>query len=126
MLVHAAEVSDELAAQILSAGARALVRKQAPPKDVLRALHALVGGQVYVDAALAGASDAARPRIDLTAREREVLTLLARGCGQREIGERLSIDTETVLTHIEKAQTRLSARTPTQAVANAIRLGLVR
>ena len=61
----------------------------------------------------------------LTAREREVLGLLADGLAHEEIAQRLGIGSETVRTHVRKASSRLGASTRTQAVATALRLGLI-
>ena len=63
--------------------------------------------------------------IRLTARERDVLELLAQGLQHEEIGRRLGIGSETVRTHLRKATERLGAATRTQAVAIAIRRGLI-
>jgi DNA-binding NarL/FixJ family response regulator len=61
----------------------------------------------------------------LTPRELEVLGLLADGLAHDEIAQRLGIGSETVRTHVRKASSRLGASTRTQAVATAIRLGLI-
>jgi DNA-binding CsgD family transcriptional regulator len=61
----------------------------------------------------------------LTARERDVLELLARGLRQEQIAARLGIGAETVRTHIRNASERVGAATATQAVAIAIRHGLI-
>jgi DNA-binding CsgD family transcriptional regulator len=61
----------------------------------------------------------------LIARERQVLVLLADGLAHDEIAKRLGIGSETVRTHVRKASSRLGASTRTQAVAIAIRLGLI-
>ena len=61
----------------------------------------------------------------LTAREQEVLEALAQGLSDREIGERLSIGTETVRTHMAKILDKLEVHSRLQAVVYAIRLGLV-
>ena len=64
-------------------------------------------------------------RTALTKRELEVLRLLADGLRQEEIGRRLGIGPETVRTHVRKASGRLGAATRTQAVATALRQGLI-
>jgi DNA-binding NarL/FixJ family response regulator len=61
----------------------------------------------------------------LTAREQEILTLLAEGLAPDEIAERLYISTRTVGTHIEHVFRKLGVRTRAQAVAIAFREGLV-
>ena len=68
-----------------------------------------------------------RPRSSslLTKREQEVLTLLAQGLSHDEIGQRLSISDETVRTHVRKASARLNTSNRTEAVATALRLGLI-
>jgi DNA-binding CsgD family transcriptional regulator len=63
--------------------------------------------------------------VRLTARELQVLGLLADGLQLEEIGERLGIGSETVRTHLRKASDRLGALNRTNAVAIAIRLKLI-
>lgn len=62
---------------------------------------------------------------ELTKREQQVLALLADGLAHEEIADRLGIGSETVRTHIRKASSRLGASTRTQAVATALRQGLI-
>jgi DNA-binding NarL/FixJ family response regulator len=98
------------------------VLKEAPLTDLTRALEAVLAGGTYLDPALAQRD----PRsARLTAREREVLELLAEGIGHEEIGKQLGIGAETVRTHLRKACERLGAATRTEAVATALRLGLI-
>ena len=54
-----------------------------------------------------------------------MLGLLADGLAHEEIAQRLGIGSETVRTHVRKASSRLGASTRTQAVATALRLGLI-
>ena len=123
IVVYTGEGTTELAAEVLGAGASAVLLKQAPIEDLLRALRAAASGSRYLDPLLA--PDSQSDNVTLTKREREVLELVAAGHGQREIGLKLSIGTETVRAHLQKVRKRLSATTSTQAVAKAIRLGLL-
>ena len=124
--VYTAEVDPAIVQETLSAGADAVVLKEAPMADLVRALRAVVDGRRYVDPALAGRAVGPEPASSrLTERELDVLRLLAEGLSHEEIGARLSIASETVRTHSRKAADRLGAKTRTQAVASAIRLGLV-
>ncbi len=122
VVVYTGDGTTELAAEVLRAGAHAILLKQAPLDDLLRALRAARSGSRYVDPLLAPDSGS---NITLTTRERQVLELVAQGLGQQEIGRRLSIGTETVRAHLQKVRKRLSATTSTQAVAIALRLGLL-
>ncbi len=122
IVVYTAEGDDGLARDVLSAGAVALVLKEAPLADLVRALEAALSGSSYLDPALA--RDPA-PGRKLTQRELDVLGLLAEGLQHEEIGRRLGISAETVRTHLRKACDRLGAATRTQAVATALRLGLI-
>jgi two-component system nitrate/nitrite response regulator NarL len=128
LLVYTAEAAETVAQEALARGADGILLKEAPLADVVRALETLEEGRSYVDPALAAGlvgvvRDAAQPA--LTEREREVLGLLANGHAHDEIGAELGIGVETVRTHLRKASGRLGAATKTQAVATALRLGLI-
>lgn len=61
-----------------------------------------------------------------TARELEVLELVADGCDSGEIALRLHVSEETVRSHVQNLRVKLAARSRAQAVAVAFRLGLLR
>lgn len=122
LAVYTADADQALARDVLAAGAAALVLKEAPLSDIVRALEAALAGRSYLDPALGGAPGRATR---LTQRELSVLELLAEGLQHEEIGRRLGISAETVRTHLRKACDRLGATTRTQAVATALRLGLI-
>jgi DNA-binding NarL/FixJ family response regulator len=125
LVVYTADADESVVRGALGAGASAIVLKEAPLADLLRALTTVVDGSTYVDPALAaiGAGETGTPT--LTEREGAVLALLAEGLSHDEIGSRLSISGETVRTHVRKACHRLGASTRTEAVAKAMRLGLI-
>jgi DNA-binding NarL/FixJ family response regulator len=124
--VYTADADDRVVNDALEAGATALILKESPLADVARALESTLAGRAYLDPALARAAlGVPRGRRDLTDRELAVLRLLAEGLSHEEIGNRLSIGSETVRTHSRKAADRLGASTRTQAVATALRLGLI-
>lgn len=126
VIVYTAEADEALVRSALSAGASGVLLKESPITDLGRALAAVAAGSTYVDSAVAGFGVGRAPESPaLTTREREVLTLLAEGLTHEEIGGRLSISAETVRTHVRKASDRLGAATRTQAVATALRRGLI-
>lgn len=122
IVVYTADGDERLAREVLDAGAIALVLKEAPLADLVRALESALAGGSYLDPALAKSAGAGG---SLTPREIDVLCLLAEGLQHEEIGRRLGISSETVRTHLRKACDRLGASTRTQAVATALRLGLI-
>lgn len=122
LAVYTADVDGPTAREALAAGASGVLLKEAPIADLARALEALLGGNCYLDPTLADNSPA---RGRLTGREVDVLSLLAEGLSHEEIGRRLAISAETVRTHVRKAADRLEARNRTEAVATALRLGLI-
>lgn len=123
LLVYTAEANEQLARDVLTAGAQGLVLKEAPLADVARALDAVRDGGSYVDPGAVVPNGRRDPR--LTERELSVLRLVADGLSHDEIGERLGIGAETVRTHLRKACARLGTGGKTQAVAAALRLGLI-
>jgi DNA-binding NarL/FixJ family response regulator len=127
LLVYTAEADERILQEVLSGGADGIVLKEAPLQDVLRALAAVQAGRTYIDPSLAtlAINGPASGRAPLTQRERDVLSRLSAGRSHAEIGEELGISVETVRTHLRKASDKLAASTRTQAVATAIRLGLI-
>jgi DNA-binding NarL/FixJ family response regulator len=105
----------------LEAGAVGVVLKDAPLADLARALQSGERGRSYVDPGVLQAQTAA----ELTQRELAVLAMIADGLSHEQIGDRLGIGSETVRTHMKKACVRLGASTRTQAVAAALRQGLI-
>jgi DNA-binding NarL/FixJ family response regulator len=126
VLVYTADARDDDVQRLLEQGASGVVLKESPLEDLIRALRALESGTLYIDPVLAARAlgrTAQRPM--LTDREREALVLLGEGRSHEEIGRALSIGVETVRTHLRKATEKLGAANRTQAVATALRLGLI-
>jgi DNA-binding NarL/FixJ family response regulator len=126
VVVYTAEADETLVRGAIGAGAAGVLLKESPLADLGRALAAASAGSTYLDPAVAGFGvGRASEEPVLTTRERQVLVLLAEGLTHEQIGARLSISAETVRTHVRKASDRLGAATRTQAVATALRLGLI-
>jgi DNA-binding NarL/FixJ family response regulator len=122
-------VSDRgLVSDALDAGALGFALKDAPLEDLGRAIDTVASGSIYVDPVLAAAIATNRrsdTRKALSEREREVIRMLAEGGSYAEIGATLFLSPDTVRAHAQRAMTKLGARTRTQAVAVALRGGLV-
>jgi DNA-binding NarL/FixJ family response regulator len=113
--------------EALDAGARGYVLKDAPLEALVRALQTVSGGSMYIDPALADVLIRAMPGRDLglTARERDVLRLLADGHSNESIGRELFISPDTARTQLGTAMAKLGVSTRTQAVATALRHELI-
>jgi DNA-binding NarL/FixJ family response regulator len=125
---------DEYVVEAFRAGASGFLLKTAPPQQLVAAVRTVHDG----DALLAPASTRrlieqfARPTADvpaldnLTARERDVLLLLARGRTNAEIAAELVVEPSTVKTHVASLLGKLDLRDRVQAVVFAYEHGLVR
>jgi DNA-binding NarL/FixJ family response regulator len=115
----------------LEAGATGYVLKDAEVDEIIEAIRAAHRGEVHLDAAVARVLTRSlvaprRGAAALTARERDVLVLVAEGRSNREIGRTLSIGERTVQTHLGNVLTKLELSSRTQAALWAVREGLVR
>jgi len=129
MLTSFSENARILAA--LDAGAVGYLLKDAEPEDIIRALHdAIAGGVPLSPKAARALLPASRPTgnagVDaLTAREREVLSLVAIGLPNKSIARRLTISEKTVKAHLTHVFTVLGVSDRTSAALWAQRNGLV-
>ena len=126
-IIYTGHATTSVVDEALDAGARGLVLKGAPLPDLVRALEVVASGSVYIDAVLAAGLATRRftETPELSKREREILRLLSNGMTNEEIGRELFISPETVRTHVRRAISKLGAKTRTQAVATALRKGLI-
>jgi len=122
----------------LRAGARGYLTKDAGAEEIHRALEQLTQGHAAIDPAVqhhllatltaSPAPSTAEPTTQfpdgLTAREAEVLTLIAQGLSNREIAIRLYINESTVKSHINHLFAKTGVRDRAQAVSYAYRNGL--
>jgi DNA-binding NarL/FixJ family response regulator len=123
-------VEEERVRAALEAGATGYLLKDADASEVAAAVSAAVAGEVHLDPAAARALTAAlrapRSAADtLTAREREVLVLLATGGTNRQIGRHLGVAERTARTHVSNILAKLGLASRTQAAMWAVREGLV-
>ncbi|MDP9183987.1 MAG: response regulator transcription factor [Actinomycetota bacterium] len=118
---------DEQVLGALDAGASAFIPKSAPAQEVMAAArHAAVAPGTFSAADLAGVlRRASSNRVQLTAREREVLGLLAQGLPVAAIAKQLFISQSTTKSHIARLYEKLEAGNRAHAMVNAMRLGLL-
>jgi DNA-binding NarL/FixJ family response regulator len=130
---------DEYAFAALKAGASGFLLKDVPPEELLFGIRAVHSGDAVVAPSTTRRlidrfapmlpSDASQPEPDLsglTSREHEVLTLIAQGLSNTEIGERLFVSEATVKTHVGRVLAKLDLRDRVQAVVFAYESGIVK
>jgi DNA-binding NarL/FixJ family response regulator len=113
----------------LRAGARGYLTKDAGAEDIRAAVEAVARGEAVLDPAIqhhvvAAVSAPPEPSHDLTAREAEVLGLIAQGLTNAEIAERLVVSQATVKSHVNHIFAKIGARDRAQAVVYAYANGL--
>ncbi len=126
VLIFTAFSERSLLARGLESGAKGYILKEAPHDTLLRAIEKVAKGEGYVDPALMPAFLSGKEGTDmLTAREREILQLLADGMSNADVATKLFISQETVKSHVRHILTKLEADTRTHAVAIAIREAVI-
>lgn len=116
---------DEDIYQALEAGARAYIIKGMPHEALIDALRRVHAGGRFLPSPVSRALASRTPDSDLSAREREVLRLLARGESNKRIATLLGITEATVKCHVSVILMRLQVTDRTQAVVAALQRGLV-
>jgi two-component system, NarL family, invasion response regulator UvrY len=116
----------QLVREAVKAGARGFVAKSDERAEICDALSAVAGGGRYFAPVIA--ADLAESILfdDLTRREMEVLERLVKGCCNKAIARDLDVAVGTVKTHVCAIMAKLDARSRTEAVLSACRLGLIR
>jgi DNA-binding NarL/FixJ family response regulator len=129
--------ADEYVYEALRGGASGFLLKDAPADQLITAVRSLAAGDALIDPVItrrlisrfalaargpAGLPEELRP---LTARELEVLRLVARGLSNVEIARELVVEENTVKTHVSRILTKLGLRDRVQAVVLAYELGFV-
>jgi NarL family two-component system response regulator LiaR len=134
VIVLTSFTDDERLLPAIQAGAAGYLLKNAEPSELARAVRLAHAGDALLDPsvaarlvdALAGAGGpGSAPAERLTAREREVLGLLARGMPNKRIARELGIAEKTVKTHVGHVLGKLGVTDRTQAALHALRTGLV-
>jgi DNA-binding NarL/FixJ family response regulator len=128
VIVLTSFAEDGRVVEAMRAGAAGYLLKDAEPAELLAAVRAAHAGgaPLHPDAAAHLVSELRRPAApDLTAREREVLKLLARGMPNKAIALRLSLSEKTVKAHVSAILRKLDVTDRTQAALRAVRERLV-
>jgi DNA-binding NarL/FixJ family response regulator len=125
--------NEERIAQCMRAGARGYILKEAAASEVVKAIEAVLRGEIYISSrapavvsrVLARTPTATNPLELLSARQREILQLIAEGQSTKEIGYRLHLSGKTVETHRRLLMQRLDIYDVAGLARFAVRSGLV-
>jgi DNA-binding NarL/FixJ family response regulator len=122
VLVYTGLADQDSVERAANCGARGFVLKTSGPRELTGAIRTVASGGVYVDPTVAATL---APRVGrtalLTAREREILDLLAEGLTGEEAAKHLFLSPETVRTHVRNGMRKLHAKTRAHAIALALR-----
>ncbi len=136
VLILTMHTNEEYIFQFLQAGAAGYLVKQSAPSDLVAAIHAAYHGQSFLSPVISktvideylrqvGAPHPRDSDDKLTAREREVLQLLAEGCSNRTIAEQLHLSLKTVGVHRLNLMKKLDIHDITELTKYAIRKGMI-
>ena len=124
----------DLATEAFRAGASGYLLKQSAGEELITAIRTVLQGEVYVtphlkeevlEAFVRAGSDPNPPSMNLTARQREVLQLVAEGHTMKEIASALHVSTRTVESHKYDVMEKLGLETTAELIQYAIKRGIV-
>jgi len=121
---------EELVKNALDAGAIGYLLKDVSADELARAIRAADGGRSTLSPDVAqvivhAAGQPPKPGLDLTDRERTVLALMVEGLNNTQIAGRLTVSPSTIKSHVSNILSKLGVSSRTEAVALALRHGLV-
>jgi two-component system, NarL family, response regulator LiaR len=133
VIVLTSFTEDERLLPAIQAGAAGYLLKNVAPAELARAVRAAHAGEALLDPVIAArlveaiAQPPGAPATErLTAREQEILALIARGFSNKRIARELGIAEKTVKTHVGHVLSKLGVSDRTQAAIHAVRMGLPR
>ncbi len=125
IIVLTTYAGDVLAQRALKAGAQAYVLKSLVRTEILNTIRVVCAGEKQVQADVAAEMAKHTANAQLTARELEVLKLVASGYANKSISAQLEINEETTKTHIKNILAKLGARDRTHAVSLGLKRGII-
>jgi DNA-binding NarL/FixJ family response regulator len=134
VVILSMHANEEYVGRALDAGAKGYLLKGAEPAELELVFKAVMRGETYLSPSIAKhlvqdylshRKEKTHPLPDLTARQREVLQLIAEGCSTKDIANKLKLSVETIDTHRSELMHRLDIHDVAGLVRYAIRTGLV-
>ncbi len=116
---------DEEIRRALNSGVRAYLTKDVLHDELIRAIHAVHAGETYLPPSIRAALEASSLPASLSARELDVLALIVKGHGNKQIAYDLGIAEHTVKNHVKSILSKLGVADRTQAATAAIQRGII-
>jgi len=131
VLVVSAHAGQSEVLGAISAGARGFLSKDADANEILRAIREIAAGNSYVSPTLASlvlntSTDHVGPKIELSKREREVLSFVAAGERDQDIAKHMAITVRTVRSYLDRIRDKTGRRRRPELTRLAIEEGIVR
>ncbi len=111
--------------QALEAGVRGYLLKEMVHREIVRAIRVVYSGKRFIPNEVTQHLNGFFPEVALTRREVDVLSLVARGFGNKEIADVLGTASGTVKAHVQSILGKLGAKDRTHAVTIALRRGII-
>jgi two-component system NarL family response regulator len=125
ILMLSTHAGEEEIYRAMQAGARGYVLKSVLREDLLRAIRDVHAGRRHLDPIVASHLAERLSHRSLTARELEVLRMVAKGWGNKEIANVLNIAEVTVKLHVSHVLEKLNAKDRTEAATTAVQRGII-
>lgn len=116
---------DEDIRRALQAGVRSYLTKDVLHDELIRAIHAVQAGDTYLPASVTAVLEASSLPAGLSSREMDVLSLIVKGHGNKQIAHELNIAEHTVKNHVKSILSKLYVDDRTQAATAAIQRGII-
>lgn len=118
------EYDEEIYAAV-KAGAQGYIHKEAPPEDIMRSIRLVFSGRKAFPRRIAERLSSRQMTAGLSAREQEVLELVAKGLTNKEVATTLQISHFTVRNHLNRITEKLEVSDRTEAIFVALQTGLI-
>jgi two-component system NarL family response regulator len=125
VLVFSSFARDEDVYRAIRAGAMGYLQKSAPREELLRAIRSVAQDRRFLPEDMAQRLAERLSKPEPSARELDVLRLIAKGRGNKEIAAELGVSDETVKTHVSHLMQKLGAHDRAHAVTEAVKRGLI-
>ena len=124
ILMLSSFMQEEDVRRVFDAGIQGYLSKDKDSTELLKAIRAVGRGDRYISPEISLLLAKSEHSSHLTARELEILKLIAGGRANKQIGERLSLSENTVKNHVKSILAKLNAKDRTHAVTEALKRGL--